>query len=228
MPLRSDRPTETTPRVEVQLTESFSRNEKGQPVMRHGRFFTNALSDQLISILLGLKFYGTGGLMVDSVADTEEDSPGGSARFIRRFKPLGSRFGSALAGCFNVHQELIECTEGPKGIVVAVKMTFSPSSKRDCEPSGSFLWLIEPAEWLGKQGALWTELINSPETVERQIPALRIGHGKKWVFRLGHNRLIRKAARRVAEVLNAGDYRDLQFADYAAEHRLRFKPKRCG
>jgi hypothetical protein len=75
--------------------------------------------------------------------------------------------------------------------------------------------------------SLWTELINGPETASRRIPALRIGYGKRWVFRLGHDRLIGKAARRVAEVLNTGDSRDLRFANYAAAHRLNFRPKRC-
>lgn len=166
--------------------------------------------------------------MVDSTADSEEDSPDGSSRFIKRFRPLGTQFGSAFAGCFNVHQELIECTAGPKGIAAAIKMTFSPSNEKDREPSGSFLWLTEPAECVREQGALWTELINSPEPVSGQIPALRISHGKRWIFRLGHNRLIGKAAQRIAEVLNAGDYRDLEFADYAAAHRLNFRPKKCG
>jgi hypothetical protein len=213
--------------VEVRLTESLSRIENGQPVMRHERFFTNTLSDQVLSLLLGLKFYGAGGLMVDSTADSEEDSPDGSARFIKRFRPLGTQFGSNLAGCFNVHQELIECTAGPKGTAATIKMTFSPSQDRDREPSGSFIWLVEPAECFRERGALWTELINSPETVRRQIPPLRISYEKRWVFRLGHNRLIGKAAQRIAEVVDAGDSRHVQFADYAAEHRLSFKPKVC-
>lgn len=218
---------DTTRLVEVRLTKSFSRNVKCQPVMCHERFFTNALSDQVFSLLFGLKFYGAGGLMVDSTADSEEDSPDGSARFIKRFRPRGAQFGSALAGCFNVHQELIECMVGPKGTAATIKMTFSPSSEKDCEPNGSFLWFIEPAEYVREQGALWTELINRPETVSRQIAPLRISHGKRWVFRLGHNRLIGKAAQRIAEVLNAGDSRDVQFADYAAERRLSFKPRMC-
>lgn len=196
--------------------------------MRHGRFFANAASDQILSLLLGLKFYGAGGLMVDSTADSEEGSPDGSARLIRRFKPLGTQFGSVLVGCFDVRQELAECAAGPRGIVAAIKMTFSPSDEKDREPSGSFLWLIEPAEYGRDEGSLWTELINSPETVNRQIPPLRIGRGKKGVFRLGHNRLIGNAAKRIAEILNTGDYGGLQFADYAAAHRLNFRLKRCG
>jgi hypothetical protein len=60
-----------------------------------------------------------------------------------------------------------------------------------------------------------------------QIPALRISLGKRWVFRLSHNRLIEKAAQRIAEVLNAGDCSDVKFADYAAEPWLSFKPRMC-
>jgi hypothetical protein len=195
--------------------------------MRHVRFFDNALPHQILSLLLGLKFYGAGGLMVDSTADSEEDSPDGRVRFIEKFRPLGTQFASALAGRFNVHQELIECMEGPKGTSASIKMTFSPSNEKLREPSGSFLWLIEPGECGRNQGAFWTELINVPETASREMPALRIRHGRTWVFRLGHNRLIEKAARRVAEVLNTGDSPDLQFADYAVELRLRFKPSMC-
>jgi len=213
--------------VEVRLTESFSKNVKGQPVMRHARFFTNTLSGQVLSLVLGLKFYGAGGLMIDSTAELEEDSPDGCSRFIRRFWPLGAQFGSALAGCFDVRQELIECTTGPQGTAATIKMTFSPSNKKDCEPMGSFLWLVGPAECGRERGALWTELINTSETIQREIPALRIGRGKGWVFRLGHNRLIEKAAQRIAQVLNAGDSSDVQFADYAAGQRLSFRPNMC-
>ena len=60
--------------VEVQLTESYGAIEESQPSMRHRRCFSDTSSEQLISLLLGLKFYGKGGLMVDSAADSEEDS----------------------------------------------------------------------------------------------------------------------------------------------------------
>lgn len=187
--------------VEVRLTESVSRSVNGHLVMRHGRLFTNALSDEVLPLVLGLRFYGAEGLMVDSTAESEEALANGRARLIRGFRPLGSRLGSALAGCFNVHQQLIECTPGPKGSVAIIKMTFSPSNS-DREPSGSFLWFIEPGETVREQGALWIELINTQETVSRQIPTLRIGCAKKWVFQFGHNRLIAKAAQRIAAVLN--------------------------
>lgn len=163
--------------------------------------------------------------MVNSTAESEEDSADGSTRFIRKFRPLGTQFASALAGCFNVHQELMECETGPKGMAATIKMTFSPSNEKDREPRGSFLWLIEPAELGREEGALWTELINTSETVSRRIAGLRIGRGKKWIFRLGHNLLIGKAAKRIAEVLSAGDSPDVQFTDYAVEHRLSFKPR---
>ena len=211
--------------VEVRLVKSVSTIESGQPVMRHGRFFTNAVSGHVLALLLGLKFCGAGGSMVDSTAELEEDSENGRTRFIKKFRPLGAQFPSVLAGCFNVHQELMECERGPKGMAATIKMTFSNSNEKDREPSGSFLWLIEPTQHRGQQGALWTELINCRETVSCQLPELRIGRGKKWIFRLGHNHLIGKAALRIAEVLISGDHPNLEFAKYAAADRLNFKPK---
>lgn len=68
--------------------------------MRHRRCFSNTSSEKILSLLLGLKFYGLGGLFVDSTADFEEDSPDGRSRFIKNFRPLGDSFISALAGSF--------------------------------------------------------------------------------------------------------------------------------
>ena len=79
-------------RVEVQLTEAFGAIKDRQPTMRHRRCFKNVSSEQLLSVLLGLKFYGGGGLMVDSIADSEEDAQDGSSRFIKNFRPLGYSF----------------------------------------------------------------------------------------------------------------------------------------
>jgi hypothetical protein len=62
-------------RVEVQLTESYSLIHHRLPVMRHSRCFSHASSEQILSLLLGLKFFGAGGLMVDSTADSEEYFP---------------------------------------------------------------------------------------------------------------------------------------------------------
>lgn len=208
--------------VEVRLTESVNKTVHGHPVMRHARLFTDALSDEVLFLVLALRFCGAGGLMVDSTAESEEVLANGCGRLIRGFRPLGSRLGSTLAGCFHVQQELIECTPGPKGSAAIIKMTFSPSKEKDSEPSGSFLWLIEPADSAREQGALWTELINSPETVSRQLPTLRISRAKRLVFRFGHDRLIAKAAQRIAEILNTRGSSDIQFNMCAAEQGLRF------
>jgi len=61
-------------KVEVKATESFWAIRSGQPSMRHRRCFSNTSPEQLLSVLLSLKFYGKGGLMVDSTADSEKCS----------------------------------------------------------------------------------------------------------------------------------------------------------
>jgi hypothetical protein len=108
------------------------------------RLPVKAFNLKLLSVLLGLKFYAGGGLMVDSIADSEEDAQDGSSRFIKNFRPLGYSFFSVLAGPFNVHQELFECSLEPHGVVATIRMSFSPSNSKDHEPTGSFLWDIEP------------------------------------------------------------------------------------
>src|SRR5436309_1003739 len=183
-------------RIEVQLTESFSAIQAGQPAMRHKRCFTNISSEQLLSVLLGLKFYGKGGLMADSTAESEEGD--GNSRFIRNFKPLGDSFASLFTGSFHVQQELLNCSPGSQGVVAAIRMTFFPSSAKSGFPQGSFLWEVAPDA--GR--ACWTEWINTVETRSRQIPDLRIKFGSRRVFMAGHNRLNEKAAQRMADVLN--------------------------
>ena len=215
-------------RVGVQVTASFSAIRNRQPTMRHRICFSNASSEQVLSLLLGVKFYGAGGLMVDSTADSEEDSPDGHSRFIKNFRPLGDSFGSVLAGSFNIRQELIECSKGPCGVAATIRMSFSPAKLRDQEPSGSFLWKIEPAAANeSEMDACWTELINTDETRSRQVPELRFKAGARWAFQLGHNRLIQKAAQRIVDVLNATDDRGVVFADYATADRLNFIPGKC-
>jgi hypothetical protein len=83
--------------------------------------------------------------MVDATCDFEEQSPDKQARFIRNFRPLGQGLGSVLAGNFDVQEELTECTVGTRGIIAIVRMSFSPTRPGDKEPTGSFLWQIEPA-----------------------------------------------------------------------------------
>jgi hypothetical protein len=144
--------------------------------------------------------------MVDSTCDFEERSRDKEARFIKNFRPLGNSPGSALAGSFDVHQELIERTEGKYGVTGIVRMTFSPARPEDREPTGSFLWQIEPARPdEPDQGACWVELINTEETRHMGFPDLRIKPWARWIFQLGHKRLIQKAAERCAHLLNGGD-----------------------
>ena len=192
-----------TGRVELRLTESCNPLLRRQLTMRHRRYFSNASAEQVLSLVLGMKFCGAGGLMLYSTCDSEEYSPNRQSRFIKNFRPWGNRLGSALAGSFNVYQELIEYTDGIQGVIATIRMTFSPANPTDEEPSGSFLWQIEPArpDELDR-GACWTELINTEETRNRRFPELRIKPWAKWIFQLGHKRLIQKAAERVAEALN--------------------------
>jgi len=212
--------------VKVQLTESFGAIEAGQPSMRHRRCFSDTSSEQLVSLLLGLKFYSKGGLMVDSAADSEEDSADGNSRFIRNFKPFGDGLVTRVAGSFHVRQELFECSMGPRGLVAAIRMTFSPFGSNDM-PNGSFLWEIEPVP-AAERRACWTELINTSETRTRQIPDLKIKFGSRRIFLFGHNGLNEKAAQRMADVLNRGDESGAVFATYAQTDRLNFRPGKCG
>jgi hypothetical protein len=107
-------------------------------------------------------------------------------------------------------------------------MSFSPYDKRGKEPTGAFLWRIEPGETTGDDAlAFWTESINTDETASVGIPELRIKAGSQWAFRLGHNRLIQKAALRIADVLNRPDSPGITFADYARAEGLNFWPGKC-
>ena len=170
-------------RVQVHLTESYNPFLSRQLTMRHRRCFSNASPKQILSLVLGMKFCGAGGLMVDSPCECEEYSPDRRARFVKNFRPLGGGLGSVLAGPFNVHQELIEYTEGMRGVVAIILMSFSPARLGDEEPAGSFLWQIEPTrpDELS-HGACWTELINTAETRSRRLPELRIKRGARWIF----------------------------------------------
>jgi hypothetical protein len=213
----------------VQLTEAFGAIKDRQPTMRHRRCFKNASSEQLLSVLLGLKFYGEGGLMVDSIAGSEEDAQDGSSRFIKNFRPLGYSFFSVLAGTFSVHQELFECSLEPHGVVATIRMSFSPSNSKDHEPTASFLWDIEPDRANEQERrACWTESINTQETLSRQTPELKIKTGSRWIFLFGHNRVIGQASQRIANVLNARDDSGLVFANHAEADRLNFWPSKSG
>jgi hypothetical protein len=213
-------------RVEVQVIESFGEIQEGQPSMRHRRRFSNTSPDQLLSLLVGLKFYGKGGLMANSTADAEEDNPDGNSRFIRNFKPFGDTLITVVAGSFHVHQELVECSRGPQGLLATIRMTFSPPNSKSDVPNGSFLWEIEPDSVDGR-GACWTELINTNETRTKQIPGLKIKFGSRRVFLRGHNGLNEKAAQRIVDVLNGAESSAV-FASYAQADRLAFRPGKCG
>ena len=180
-------------RVEVQLTESYNPFLSCRLTMRHRRCFSNASSKQILSLVLGMKFCGAGGLMVDSTCECEEYSPDRRARFVKNFRPLGDGLGSVLAGSFDVHQELIEYTEGMRDVVAIILMSFSPARPGGEEPAGSFLWQIEPArpDELSNS-TCWTELINTAETRSQRLPELRIKRGARSIFQLGHNRLMKR------------------------------------
>src|SRR5438046_10555462 len=107
-------------KVQVTVTESFGPIQSGQLSMRYRRCFSNTSSEQLLSVLLGLKFYGKGGLMADSSADSEDCSSDGNSRFIQNFKPLGNTFASMFAGSFNIHQEVFESVMGEFGGYVSL------------------------------------------------------------------------------------------------------------
>jgi hypothetical protein len=191
--------------------------------MKHKRCFTHASSEQLLAVILGLRFCGEGGLMARSTAHSEDAFDDGYRRFIKGFKPLGDSLGSMMAGSWDVQQEIIEYQEGPHGVAASIRMSFSPGNPKDQEPSGSFLWQIEPCVCGARTDSVcWTEFINTQETRGKQIPDLRVKRCAKWVFQLGHNRLIQKAAERAADILNGND-RGVVFAGYAQESRLNFR-----
>jgi hypothetical protein len=180
--------------VEVQLKESFSAIQHGLPVIRHTRWFSN---------ILGLKFCGAGGLMADSTVCSEECFHDRQGRFIKTFSPLGKSLGSVLAESFDILQELIECIAGPYGTVANIRMSFSPSTPKAQGPTGSFLWQVQSCQPNGIEScACWRELINAEEIRSRGWPELTINAGKRWVFWLGHHRLMEKAAHLIADVLN--------------------------
>jgi hypothetical protein len=190
-------------RVEVQLAESYSVIQHRLPVMRHSRCFSPASSGQMLSLLLGLKFCGAGGLMVDSTADPEEYIPDRRARFIENFKPLGRSLGSLWAGSFSVLQELVEYSVGQYGVVATIRMSFSATSPTAQGPSGSFLWQVATCQPnRTAMCACWKEMINTEEIRSRGWHELRVAVGKRGVFQVGHHRLMQKAAQRIADVLN--------------------------
>lgn len=196
--------------VEVRLTKASTAIRGRQLIMRHTRCFSNASPEQVLSLLMRLKFYGPGGLMAASTADSEEDAPDGRSRFIKNFRPGGNWFGSRLAGSFNVRQELMESAERRQATLPMIRMTFSPARPEDEVPNGSFLWRVEPGP-PNENGtrACWTELINTEETRAEGLPDLRVGTWRRWVFSFGHNRLMQKAAQKIADVLNGDSNMDV-------------------
>ena len=199
--------------VTVHAIESKNATRQGQPSMRHTREFVGARSDEIISVLLGVTFSGKQGLMVDSTAEGEEDSSDGSWRVITGFRPLGGSFVSFLGGSFHVRQELIECSQRAGGAAATIPMSFLPYNEKERAPSGSCLWTVEPCGAVDQARSLWSEFINTDETERMGIPQLRIKTGLRWAFRVGHSRLIHKAASRIADVLSNRDERAIAFAD---------------
>jgi hypothetical protein len=101
-----------------------------------------------------MKFCGAGGLMVDSTCGSEEYSPDRQARFVKNFRPLGGGLGSVLAGSFDVHQELIEYTEGKRG-VAAIILCHSLQLGREMKSLlGAFFDRLNPLDQMNSATAL--------------------------------------------------------------------------
>jgi hypothetical protein len=196
--------------------------------MFHKRAFVGARSDEILSALFGLAFCGKGGLMIDATAEREDVSSDGTWRVITGFRPMGNGVGSFLGISFNVRQELIDCSRRPDGAIATIRMSFSPHQLNDTEPVGSFLWRIEAGGAIGQERAFWSESINTDETAGLGIPVLRIKTGSQWIFRVSHNRLVQKAAFRIAHVLSHPGDRPIDFAEYARHDGLSFWPAKCG
>src|SRR6516225_1691537 len=151
-----------------------------QPSMRHKRAFSGASSDEILSVLLGLRFCGKGGLMIDSTAEHEESPPTAAAGSSQAFDRSGIVFGSFLGGSFNVRQELSDCSRRTGGALATIRMSFSPYSQGAKEPTGAFLWRIEPGVTVGNEArAFWIESINTDETASLGVPELRIKAGSQ-------------------------------------------------
>jgi hypothetical protein len=217
---------ERSRRVELQSVDTFFELRDGQPTLRHKRRFTNTSSDRLLFFLLGLKFYGPGGLMVTSIADAEECSPDGTFRLVKNFKPMQNTPGSFVAGSFNVSQKLLECSLGPLGVTALVQMSFTPTDPDSPGPRGSLLWAIEPGRTEKQDScAYWTDLVNTEETQSRRF-TLRVKPASAEILMALHNRLIGGAGKRVVQVLNASSYENgVVFASYVKSGRLEFLPK---
>jgi hypothetical protein len=165
--------------------------------------------------------------MIDSTAEREEASSDG-VRLVMGFRSLGTTFGSPLASVFNVRQSIIDWSRHSGGVTARIRMSFFPYNQNDREPSGGFLWMIEPGGTIDQAQSLWSEFINSDETTNLGIPELRIKAGSRWLFLLGHNRLVHKAALRIARVLSDPDGPIIDLADDARFDRLNFWPAKCG
>lgn len=212
--------------IELQSVDTFFELKDGQPTLRHKRCFTNTSSDRLLFLLLGVKFYGLGGLMVTSIADSEECSADASSRLVRNFRPMQNAGASVVAGSFNITQKVLEFSMGPLGISALVQMSFSPTSADGPGPTGSLLWAIEPGRNdLLEPRAYWSDLVNTEETARRGFH-LKVKPGSAEILMALHNRLIGGAARRVAEILNASSYESgVVFSSYVKSGRLDFLRK---
>lgn len=217
-------------RVEMQSVDTFFELRDGQPTLRHKRSFTNTSSDRLLFFLLGLKFYGPGGLMVTSIADSEEYLPDAASRIIKNFKPMQNTPNAFVAGSFSISQKVLEYSLGPLGVAALVQMSFTPTEADSPGPRGSLLWAIEPGRTDKMEScAYWTDLVNTEETQSRHL-TLRVKPGSAEILMALHNRLIGGAAKRVAEALNASSYESgMVFAGYVKSGRLDFlaKPARA-
>jgi hypothetical protein len=214
-------------RVELQSVDTFFELRDGQPTLRHKRRFTNTSSDRLLFFLLGLRFYGPGGLMVTSTADAEECDSDGTFRLVKNFKPMQNTPSAFLSGSFNVSQKLLECSLGPLGVTALMQMSFTPIDPDSPGPRGSLLWALEPGRTETREScAYWTDLVNTEETQSRGF-TLRVKPGSAEILMALHNRLIGGAGQRVVQVLNASSYESgVVFAAYVKSGRLDFLSKK--
>src|SRR5258707_15644869 len=102
----------------------------------------NTSPEQLLSVLLSLKFYGKGGLMVDSTADSEECSSD-----LQR--PPGN---------FRMRHGIERGCDGYSDVVLSLRPKRGIAYR-------SFLWKVQPDSAEAQvTRACWTETINTRES----------------------------------------------------------------
>jgi len=100
---------------------AFARSRRASVDASSEKLF-RALLGAIVFPLLGLKFYGEGGLMADS-RPAREDSADGKFPIHQDPQPFGDGLVSQVRRVLSLHQELFECSMGPRGLVAAIRMT---------------------------------------------------------------------------------------------------------